>query len=109
MRQGLPPRLLFSSRCIRSRRSYLHASNFHAVRSITTSPTQLLAQVRSDRDGFPELWFSSSSPYLCSEKPNAHLEETGNDERTLKLGKSKPPGQFPSTLIDCQEVYLTFL
>lgn len=91
MRQRLALRLFCSFRCPRSWRSTLRVPIFHTVRSVFTSSPQLLAQVRSERDGFPELWFSSSSPHHSEGKPQPNLQEIGNDERTLKLGKSESP------------------
>lgn len=61
----------------------------HGVRSIITTPPHQLAQVRSDHDGLPDLWFSSIPPYQCTGSEQAAKTEAKANERTLKLGKSK--------------------
>ncbi|KAL8952653.1 MAG: hypothetical protein Q9222_001459 [Ikaeria aurantiellina] len=44
--------------------------------------------VRSDHDGFPELWFSSFSPLYSTENSGNTSQSEPNDERTVKLGKT---------------------
>ncbi len=69
----------------------------HLNQQPTPTPTPLipcraLAQVRSDRDVFPEIWFTSSSPPLRAPDNESETKPSPNhpppDERTLKLGKS---------------------
>ncbi|KAL8789643.1 MAG: hypothetical protein Q9213_001079 [Squamulea squamosa] len=57
-----------------------------AARSIATSQSNRLAQVRSERDGFPELWFSSSSTLYSTSDTGTSSQKPVVDERTLKLG-----------------------
>ena len=55
-----------------------------------TISTRTLAQVRSDREAFSEVWFTASGPYQqAPEESAAKAHEAPPDERTLKLGKSK--------------------
>ena len=89
MRQSVPVRLLAFSRTVNSRRARPYACTPRIIRSVATSPPHLLAQVRSERDEFPELWFSSSLPYLSCEPGHISVQEAQNNERTLKLGKSE--------------------
>lgn len=68
------------------------ALNHQPSHSTSLIPYRTLAQVRSDREVFSEIWFTSSSP------PRRVPEDGGirpndvppPDERTLKLGKSMP-------------------
>lgn len=60
-----------------------------SLRTIVSSQHRSLAQVQSNRDIFPEIWFTSSSPPRHNPAESGHRPETaGADERTLKLGKS---------------------
>ncbi|KAL8773904.1 MAG: hypothetical protein Q9209_001334 [Squamulea sp. 1 TL-2023] len=59
-----------------------------STRSIATSPSNQLAQVRSEGDGFPELWFFSSSPLYSTSNTGISPEKPAVDERTLKLGNT---------------------
>ncbi|CAL8579498.1 hypothetical protein XPA_005241 [Xanthoria parietina] len=59
-----------------------------AFRSIATSPSNRLAQVSSERNGPPELWFSSFPPLYSTSTTRAAAQGPGADERTLKLGKT---------------------
>lgn len=59
------------------------------LRTIVSSQHRSLAQVRSDREIFPEIWFTSSSPPRRAPAESGYRPETaGPDKRTLKLGKS---------------------
>ncbi|MCJ1276087.1 hypothetical protein MMC21_003892 [Puttea exsequens] len=70
-----------------------HAPSFKSpnLRAVTFTPCRSLAQVRSDRDVFPEVWFSSSVPsHQAPGEPgmNRFNDVAPPDERTLKLGKT---------------------
>ncbi|MCJ1357325.1 MAG: hypothetical protein MMC33_007321 [Icmadophila ericetorum] len=55
------------------------------------SPSRNLAQVKSNGDAFPEVWFTSSSPpWRAPEEqgPGQKSDVKPPDERTLKLGKT---------------------
>lgn len=68
-----------------------------SVRTTTITPCRTLAQVRSDREVFPEVWFTSTSPTLRNpESFNTPppQDPPPPDERTLKLGKSTFPHQY---------------
>lgn len=86
MRQNLPSSI---NRLCRVPRRRFQPIARHGVRFIVTSPPHRLAQVRSDCDGLPELWFSSTPPYQCIGNEQAAKNEAKANERTLKLGKSK--------------------
>ncbi|KAL8729218.1 MAG: hypothetical protein Q9166_004839 [cf. Caloplaca sp. 2 TL-2023] len=88
MRPDLKPSLLPSSSRLCKATTSLRISAFHAARSITTSSTLQLAQVRPDHDGLPELWFSSSPPLRSTGNAGMDPQGPGADERTLKLGKT---------------------
>ncbi|MCJ1450296.1 hypothetical protein MMC28_000626 [Mycoblastus sanguinarius] len=64
----------------------------HALPDLRTtffSPCRSLAQVQSNREFFPEIWFTSSSPPLrAPEECGTRPENAPPDERTLKLGKT---------------------
>ena len=82
----------------------------HALPDLRTtffSPCRSLAQVQSNREFFPEIWFTSSSPPLrAPEECGTRPENAPPDERTLKLGKSKvsriPPEQITDTVSELQ-------
>lgn len=86
MRQNLPSSIY---RLCRLPHPRLQPIIRHGVRFIVTSPPHRLAQVRSDCDELPELWFSSTPPYKCTGSEQAAKNEAKANERTLKLGKSK--------------------
>ncbi|KAL8944939.1 MAG: hypothetical protein Q9216_000100 [Gyalolechia sp. 2 TL-2023] len=88
MRQNFFSRVSSLSRYSAPKSFRLNASTTDLVRSISVSPSYLLAQVRQEREVFSELWFSSSSPCLSSGKGTPDSLASRNDERTLKLGKT---------------------
>lgn len=66
-----------------------HRPTGFGLRTTFCSPCRSLAQVQSNREIFPEIWFTSSSPLRRTpEKSGAKREDVSPDERTLKLGKS---------------------
>lgn len=59
--------------------------------AVIRPPRRSLAQVRSDREIFPELWWTSSKPPLLARVDGGpHAKDVNPpDERTLKLGQSR--------------------
>ncbi|KAI4285723.1 MAG: hypothetical protein L6R38_000461 [Xanthoria sp. 2 TBL-2021] len=66
----------------------LRITALSAFRCIATSSSNQLAQVRTERNGAPELWFCSSSPLHSTSTTGVAARGLGADERTLKLGKT---------------------
>ena len=60
-----------------------------SLRTIVFSQHRSWAQVQSNREIFPEIWFTSSSPSgRAPAESGQRPESPGPNERTLKLGKS---------------------
>ncbi|KAI4277451.1 MAG: hypothetical protein LQ337_001772 [Flavoplaca oasis] len=85
----------FTSSCfhlsgrLRKSTAILRIPVFPALRCIATSSSNKLAQIRSERNGPPELWFCSS-PFQFASNTGVAAPGPKADERTLKLGKSQP-------------------
>ena len=63
-------------------------------------PCRSLAQVRSDREVLPEIWFTKSFPLLSTpEEDGLRNTDAPPDERTLKLGKSLFPSHRNATTV----------
>ena len=61
-----------------------------SLRSTVFTQNRSLAQVQSNREILPDIWFTSSSPPRRHSAECGHKPEAGGpDERTLKLGKSR--------------------
>lgn len=70
---------------------YLIPASSPVCRSIFTSPPHSFAQVRSERLLPTELWFTRSFPRRGPEECDRGTEDSKDNERTLKLGKSTSP------------------
>ena len=90
MRKALLSSLLPLSRHALRSKSPALSTAFTSLQRTGLSPCRSLAQVRTDRDVFPEIWFNSTAPiHNTSEKSSVENPDALPDERTLKLGKSR--------------------
>ena len=77
-----------------------HRPTGFGLRPTFCLPCRSLAQVQPNRDVFPEIWFTTTSPpRRAPQQPGAKPKDASPDERTLKLGKStSPPAPLPKRL-----------